>query len=164
MMENRAGRRQDSNNRRDTANVMSQVLQGPALDGLLAGISGQAGVGSPNVLRNMLQQLTQSPQIMNTVNQIAQQVDSQDLDNMFSGSGGQGGGIDLSRMVQQMMPIVSRAFGGGSTASHQPFPAVEPEPLQNDERTSGADKPVDQDIQVFRPPIVTTIRHVQKHW
>lgn len=121
---------------------MSQVIHSPALNGLLAGVSEQTGVGSPNVLRNMLQQLTQNPQIMSTVSQIAQQVESQDLGDMFSGLGsGQGSGIDLSRMVQQMMPVVSQVLGRGS--STQPFSPVEPEPqLQyNESRSSENEKP-----------------------
>lgn len=116
---------QGSDDQLAAANAVSQVLQSPALNGLLAGVSQQTGVGSPDDFRNMLQQLTQSPQIMNTVSQLAQQVDSQDIGNMFSGfGGGQGGGIDLSRMVQQMMPIVSQALGRGPSAAPS-FPAVE---------------------------------------
>ncbi|KAG4147966.1 hypothetical protein ERO13_D05G256500v2 [Gossypium hirsutum] len=116
---------QGSDDQLAAANAVSQVLQSPALNGLLAGVSQQTGAGSPDDFRNMLQQLTQSPQIMNTVSQLAQQVDSQDIGNMFSGfGGGQGGGIDLSRMVQQMMPIVSQALGCGPSATPS-FPAVE---------------------------------------
>ncbi|KAK8646380.1 hypothetical protein V6N13_120169 [Hibiscus sabdariffa] len=119
---------QTSDDQLDVADAVSQVLESPAINGLLAGFSEQTGVGSPNVLRNMLQQLTQSPQIMNTVNQLAQQVDSEDIGNMFSGlGGGQGGGIDMSRMVQQMMPIVSQALSRGASAP-PPFHAVEPKP------------------------------------
>ena len=141
---------QSSDDQLDTANAVSQVLQGPALNGLLARVSEQTGVGSPDVFRNMLQQLTQSPQIMNTVSQLAQQVDSQDIGNMFSGLGGfQGGGIDLSRMVQQMMPIVSQALSRGASAPAL-FPAVEPKSqVQHDGRkSSAADKPCDRDFQV----------------
>ena len=142
---------QSSDDQLNAANDVSQVLQSPALNGLLAGVSEQTGVGSPDVFRNMLQQLTQSPQIMNTVSQLAQQVDSQDIGNMFSGlGGGQGGGIDLSRMVQQMMPIVSQALGRGGSAP-PPFPAVEPKSqVQRDGRkSSAADKPCDHDFQVY---------------
>ncbi|CAB4265482.1 unnamed protein product [Prunus armeniaca] len=75
----------------------------------------------------MLQSFTQSPQMRNAVNQIVEQVDSQDIGNMFAGlGGGQGGGIDMSRMFQQMMPIVSRALGAGATLG-QPNPVLEPE-------------------------------------
>ncbi|XWS25981.1 hypothetical protein CRYUN_Cryun27aG0114300 [Craigia yunnanensis] len=140
---------QSSDDQLNAANAVSQVLQSPALNGLLAGVSEQTGVGSPDVFRNMLQQLTQSPQIMNTVSHLAQQVDSQDIGNMFSGlGGGQGGGIDLSRMVQQMMPIVSQALGHGGSAP-QPFPAVDPKSqVQHDGRkSSAAEKPCDHDFQ-----------------
>lgn len=110
----------------DVSGLMSQVLHSPALNGLLEGVSQQTGVDSPDGLRNMLQQFTQSPQMMNTVNQIVQQVGSQDMGNMFAGMerGQGGGGIDLSRMFQQMMPIVSRALGGETSPL---FSAAEPE-------------------------------------
>ncbi|TYH17459.1 hypothetical protein ES288_A05G193300v1 [Gossypium darwinii] len=146
---NRSSGLQSSDDQLDVANAVSEVLQSPAINGLLAGVSEQTGVGSPDVFRNMLWQLTQSPQIMNTVNQIAQQVDSQDIGNMFSGlGGGQDGGVDLSRMVQQMMPIVSQALGQGASAP-PPFHAVEPkQQVHHDGRKSNAaDKPCDSDFQ-----------------
>ncbi|KAL6504469.1 hypothetical protein OROGR_026392 [Orobanche gracilis] len=101
------------------ADAMSQVLDSPSVDGLLAGVPQQTGVGSPDMLRNMLQQFTQNPAMRNTVDQIAQQIDEHDLRSMFSGldGGGQGGGFDLSRMMQQMIPIVSQALGGISSSS-----------------------------------------------
>lgn len=134
----RASHGSGSDGQIDLGSSMSQVLQSPALNGLLTGLSEQAGVGSPDVLRNMLQQLTQSPQMRNTVNQIAQQVDPQDIEHMFAGSGrGQGGGIDLSRMFQQMMPIVSQVLGGGpmqpSSSSMNREPRQQP-PSSNLER------------------------------
>lgn len=131
---------QDIDSKLDTASAMSQVLHSPELNGLLSGFSEKTGVGSPDFLRNMLQQLTQSPQIMNTVNQIAQQIDTQDPANVFSGLGGdRGAGIDLSRMVQQMMPVVSQALGRGSAS--QPFSAT---PQRTDMRSTN----VDQNFQV----------------
>ncbi|MBA0691501.1 hypothetical protein Goari_009124 [Gossypium aridum] len=146
---NRSSGVQSSDDQLDVANAVSQVLQSPAINGLLAGVSEQTGVGSPDVFRNMLRQLTQSPQIMNTVNQIAQQVDSQDIGNMFSGlGGGQGGGVDLSSMVQQMMPIASQALGQGASAP-PPFHAVEPKQQvhRDGRRSNAADKPCDSDFQ-----------------
>ncbi|KAK3001189.1 hypothetical protein RJ639_021894 [Escallonia herrerae] len=141
----------------DPASAMSQVLQTPALNGLLAGVSQQTGVGSPDALRNMLGQLTQSPVMMNTVNQIAQQMEGQDLGNMFSG---RGGGIDLSRMVQQMMPIVSQAFGGISNFPGQ-VPAVEREPptLINERRPSRDERPQDQNSQIDLQQVAQRIEH-----
>ncbi|KAK8297541.1 hypothetical protein V6Z12_D05G195300 [Gossypium hirsutum] len=146
---NRSSGVQSSDDQLDVANAVSQVLQSPAINGLLAGVSEQTGVGSPDFFRNMLRQLTQSPQIMNTVNQIAQQVDSQDIGNMFSGlGGGQGGGVDLSSMVQQMMPIASQALGQGASAP-PPFHAVEPKQQVHHDgrRSNAADKPCDSDFQ-----------------
>jgi len=143
VMEGRPPINLSSDGQLDTASVVSQVLHSPVINNLLTGVSEQTGVGSPNVLRNMLQQLTQNPQIMNTVSQIAQQVDSQDLGNMFSGLGsGQGGGIDLSGMVRQMMPVVSQVLVRGSPTP-QLFPTPEPEPqMQSNERESnGAENP-----------------------
>ncbi|KAL3514839.1 hypothetical protein ACH5RR_027556 [Cinchona calisaya] len=100
----------------DIGNAMSQVLQSPALNGLLAGVSQQTGIGSPDALRNIMEQLTQNPSMQNTVNQIAQQIDNHGLGNMFTSlGGGQGGGFDLSRMMQQMMPIVSQSLGSVSS-------------------------------------------------
>lgn len=115
--------RQNVGGQNDMADAMSQLLQGPALDGLLAGVSQQTGAGTPDMLRNMLQQFTENPAMRNTVNQIA---DNRDIGSMFSGlDGGPGGGIDLSRMMQQMMPIVSRALGGISSVSEL-TPPMEP--------------------------------------
>ncbi|KAL9675712.1 hypothetical protein QQ045_003917 [Rhodiola kirilowii] len=108
----------------DTANLMSQVIQSPALNGLLSGVSQQSGLGSPDVLRNMLTQFTQNPAMANVVNQIAQQVDDQDVGGMLSGMGGQGGGIDFSRMIQQMMPVVPQALGGVRPGAQNPAPAA----------------------------------------
>lgn len=139
----------------DVSGLMSQVLHSPALNGLFEGVSQQTGVESPDGLRNMLQQFTQSPQLMNTVNQIAQQVGSQDMGNMFSGMGrGQGGGVDLSRMLQQMMPIVSQALGGGNPASL--FSTAEPEP-----RAPYRDEDTDnQSLQLDLQPVAERIDHL----
>ncbi|KAJ4963702.1 hypothetical protein NE237_023641 [Protea cynaroides] len=131
---------QGSNGQVGTTSVMSQVLNSPALNGLLAGVSEQVGIGSPGILRNMLEQFTQSPATMNTLNHIAQQVESQDVGNMFSGlSTGQSGGMDFSRMLQQMMPIVSQALTRSSTqpdSLHTVKPEQQP---QCNERRSASD-------------------------
>lgn len=146
-----------SDDRVDVSTAVSQVLENPALDGLLGGISRQTGVGSPNVLRNMMQQLTSNPQIMNTVQQIAQQVDGREIENMMSG-GAQGGGLDFSRILQQMMPLVSRAFsqGGPLTPSqHAPSPQPAAQPLS--ETASGVDD--QQTLQVNVQPVAQAIEH-----
>ncbi|CAN0871841.1 Ubiquitin-like domain-containing protein CIP73 [Linum grandiflorum] len=147
----------DIDGQMDAASAVSQALRSPGLDNLLAGVSQQTGLGSPNVLRNMLQELTQNPQIMNAVGQIAQQVDTQDIGNMFSGTGGGqgGGGFDLSRMVQQMMPVVSQVLGQGSVEPRA-FPAPEPVPQRS---TAGAQEPSDQNIQANLLDVAQRIEH-----
>lgn len=149
-MEGRPRRDLSADGQFDSASAMSQVLRSPVMNNLFAGVSEQTGVGSPNVFRNMLQQLTQNPQIMNTVSQIAQQVDGQDLGNMFSGLGsGQGGGFDLSGMVQQMMPVVSQVLGHGSpTPQLFPTPESETQMRSNERESIGAENPNDDNIQV----------------
>uniref|UniRef100_A0A6N2LCS5 Ubiquitin-like domain-containing protein n=1 Tax=Salix viminalis TaxID=40686 RepID=A0A6N2LCS5_SALVM len=150
VMEGRPPINLSSDGQLDTASVVSQVLHSPVIDNLLTGLSEQTGVGSSNVFRNMLQQLTQNPQIMNTVSQIAQQVDNQDLGNMLSGLGsGQGGGIDLSAMVRQMMPVVSQVLVRGSpTPQLFPTPESEPQMQSNERELSGAENPNDHNIQI----------------
>ncbi|RWR92402.1 large proline-rich protein bag6-B [Cinnamomum micranthum f. kanehirae] len=106
---------QGANGQIDVANMMSQVLQSPAMNSLLAGVSEQAGVGSPAGLRSILEQLTQSPSMRNTLGQIAEEVGGQrqELGNLFSGLGGDQGGINFSRMFQQLMPVVSQVLSQG---------------------------------------------------
>ncbi|KAI3922487.1 hypothetical protein MKX01_006176 [Papaver californicum] len=120
-----------SNSQFDAAGMMSQVLNNPALNGLLAGVSEQAGMGSPDGLRGMLDQFTRSPSMMNMINQVGQQIGGgQDLSGMFSGMGrGLGGGFDLSSMVQQMMPIVTQALSRGASFP-EPSREVEPQPQE----------------------------------
>ncbi|KAE8057334.1 hypothetical protein FH972_014035 [Carpinus fangiana] len=158
VMDSRPLGAQGSDGQIDMANFMSQVLQSPALNGLVTGVSEQTGVVSPDVFRNMLQQLTQSPQMRNTVNQIVQQVDTQDLGNMFAGLGrGEGGGLDLPRMFQQMMPIVSQALSGRS-APAQLYSAVEAEPpSRDDDRMSSDDKQNEQNFQINLQPVAQRI-------
>ncbi|XP_020547382.1 large proline-rich protein BAG6 isoform X2 [Sesamum indicum] len=136
---------QNADGQGDVADAMSQILHSPALDGLLSGVSQQTGVGTPDMLRNMLQQFTQNPTMRNTVNQIAQQIDSHDLGSMFSGlDRGPGGGIDLSRMMQQMMPIVSQALAGVSPGSQLAPPSG---PLLPDSRSRRERAAVNDDAE-----------------
>ncbi|CAL1355423.1 unnamed protein product [Linum trigynum] len=145
----------DSDVQVDAATAMSQALRSPGFDNLLAGVSEQTGFGSPDILRNMMQGLTQNPQIMNAVSQIAQQVDTQDIGDMFSGAGrGQGGGgFDLSRMVQQMMPVVSQVLGQGSAAPRA-FPIPQPVPERITSR-----EPSDQSVQMDLHAVAQRIEH-----
>ncbi|KAI3852249.1 hypothetical protein MKX03_028401 [Papaver bracteatum] len=124
-----------SNSQFDAAGMMSQVLNSPALNGLLSGVSEQAGMGSPDGLRGMLDQFTRNPSMMNMINQVGQQIGGgQDLGGMFSGMGrGQGGGLDLSSMVQQMMPIVTQALSRGASfpeSSREVEPQTQEQPME----------------------------------
>ncbi|XP_047159925.1 ubiquitin-like domain-containing protein CIP73 isoform X1 [Vigna umbellata] len=145
----------------DVAGLMSQALQSPALNGLLEGVSQQTGVDSPDGLRNMLQQFTQSPQLMNTVNQIVQQVGSQDVGNMFAGAErGQGGGIDISRMFQQMMPIVSRALGGANPSSLFSIEEAEPGAPHQDGTVNRDEYSDNPSLQLDLQPLAERIEHL----
>ncbi|KOM49039.1 hypothetical protein LR48_Vigan07g274300 [Vigna angularis] len=145
----------------DVAGLMSQALQSPALNGLLEGVSQQTGVDSPDGLRNMLQQFTQSPQLMNTVNQIVQQVGSQDVGNMFTGAErGQGGGIDISRMFQQMMPIVSRALGGANPSSLFSIEEAEPGAPHQDGTVNRDEYSDNPSLQLDLQPLAERIEHL----
>ena len=122
----------------DVTGMMSQVLQSPALNGLLSGVAHQTGVGSPDALRNMLQQFTQSPAMRNTLNNLVQQVDTEEIRDMFAGAGiGQDGGLDFSRVIQQMMPVVSQVLGGGPVRNERPQNVVPNQLLQFDDRSLG---------------------------
>uniref|UniRef100_A0A0E0LKY7 Large proline-rich protein BAG6 domain-containing protein n=1 Tax=Oryza punctata TaxID=4537 RepID=A0A0E0LKY7_ORYPU len=96
-------RRQGGEGQVDFGSMISSVLNNPAFGNLLSNVAEQTGMGSAGDLRNMVEECAQSPAIMDTMNNIVQNVD---------GSGRGQGGIDLSRMMQQMMPVVSQVLGG----------------------------------------------------
>ncbi|XP_035830209.1 ubiquitin-like domain-containing protein CIP73 isoform X2 [Helianthus annuus] len=150
----------------DPAAIMNQVIESPALDGLLSGVSNQTGIGSPDALRNMLGQLTQNPAMMNVVNQIAQQIDDdQDMSNMFasmggpSGGGGDDGGFDLSSMIQQMMPVVAQAFGGDSSGSGSGSNMFQQPPSMDRELQPTSVNDIPSDPQVNLEDSVDKIEH-----
>ncbi|WOL16803.1 large proline-rich protein BAG6 isoform X2 [Canna indica] len=101
---------QGSRQQEDTGEMVSHVLQNPAFDNILTNMAEQTGLGSPATLRSMMEQCTQNPAMRSTLNSVAQQLEGQDLGSML-GSGRGEGGIDFSRMIQQMMPMVSQAIG-----------------------------------------------------
>ncbi|KAL9259674.1 Ubiquitin-like domain-containing protein [Drosera capensis] len=140
---------QPGNTQLDLPGMMSQFIQSPALNGVFSGLAAQAG-GSPDDLRNMFHSFTQNPVAMNTVSQLAQQLTREDdIQPMLAGlGGGQGGGLDLSRMVQQMMPIVSRALGGNS-GNDEMIPALGlgSEPSNISGSTRVADRSLNQSSQ-----------------
>ncbi|KAL5232374.1 hypothetical protein ABZP36_031150 [Zizania latifolia] len=96
-------RRQGGEGQVDIGTMISSVLNNPVFGNLLSNVAEQAGVGSAGDLRNMVEECTQSPAMMDTLSNMVQNVD---------GSRRGQGGIDLSRMMQQMMPVVSQVLGG----------------------------------------------------
>ncbi|CAO2207464.1 unnamed protein product [Urochloa humidicola] len=93
----------------DIGSMISGMLNNPVFGNLLSNVATQAG-GSSADLRSVMEGL-QSPAVVDTISNIVQNVDEQDLGAMFGSGRGQGG-MDLSRMMQQMMPVVSQVLGG----------------------------------------------------
>lgn len=103
-------RRQDGEGQPDIGSMISGMLNNPVFGNLLSNVATQAG-GSRADLRSVMEGL-QSPAMVDTISNIVQNVDEEDIGAMF-GSGRRGqGGLDLSRMMQQMMPVVSQVLGG----------------------------------------------------
>ncbi|KAF8653883.1 hypothetical protein HU200_062017 [Digitaria exilis] len=102
-------RRQGGEGQPDIGSMISGMLSNPVFGNLLSNVATQAG-GSSAELRSVMEGL-QSPAVVDTISNIVQNVDEQDLGAMFGSGRGQGG-MDLSRMLQQMMPVVSQVLGG----------------------------------------------------
>ncbi|KAK3122315.1 hypothetical protein QOZ80_8BG0667960 [Eleusine coracana subsp. coracana] len=102
-------RRQGGEGSPDIGSMISGMLNSPVFGNLLSNVATQAG-GSRADLRSVMEGL-QSPALVDTISNIVQNVDEEDLGSMFGSGRGQGG-IDLSRMMQQMMPVVSQVLGG----------------------------------------------------
>ncbi|CAD6245782.1 unnamed protein product [Miscanthus lutarioriparius] len=98
----------------DIGSMISGMLNNPVFSNILSNVATQAG-GSSADLRSVMEGL-QSPAIVDTISSIVQNVDEQDLGAMLGSGRGQGG-MDLSRMLQQMMPVVSQALGGAGGRS-----------------------------------------------
>ncbi|KAJ1269457.1 hypothetical protein BS78_07G213300 [Paspalum vaginatum] len=102
-------RRQGGEGQPDIGSMISGMLNNPVFGNLLSNVASQAG-GSSADLRSVMEGL-QSPAVVDTISNIVQNVDEQDLGAMFGSGRGQGG-MDLSGMLQQMMPVVSQVLGG----------------------------------------------------
>ncbi|CAO2170140.1 unnamed protein product [Urochloa humidicola] len=102
-------RRQGGEGQPDIGSMISGMLNNPVFGNLLSNVATQAG-GSSADMRSVMEGL-QSPAVLDTISNIVQNVDERDLGAMFSSGRGQGG-MDLSRMLQQMMPVVSQVLGG----------------------------------------------------
>uniref|UniRef100_A0A0C9RMY1 TSA: Wollemia nobilis Ref_Wollemi_Transcript_9874_3873 transcribed RNA sequence n=1 Tax=Wollemia nobilis TaxID=56998 RepID=A0A0C9RMY1_9CONI len=105
-----------SSGRVDVGDIMSQLLRSPSVNNLLRGVAEQTGTVPPATLQNMMEQVTRSPALRNTMQQVTEQLgeNSEELENMLSQMGGGQGSVDFSRMVQQMMPLVSQVLGRAS--------------------------------------------------
>ncbi|PNT75321.1 hypothetical protein BRADI_1g30247v3 [Brachypodium distachyon] len=90
----------------DIGSMLSSVLNSPVFGNLMSNVAAQTGLESPADVRNIMEDLTQNPAMMDTISNIVQNADGPRR--------GQGGGFDLSRMMQQMMPVVSQVLGGAA--------------------------------------------------
>ncbi|KAJ4798777.1 Ubiquitin family protein [Rhynchospora pubera] len=113
-MQSTAQQSQAPPQRGDLGSMLSQMLQSPAINNLLTNMANQSGMGSPGEFRSVMEQCTQDPAMQNIFGDLVQQIDRQNGTGVSQGGPNAGGGIDLSRIVQQMMPVVSNVLGGGS--------------------------------------------------
>ncbi|GAB2300430.1 hypothetical protein Dimus_034473 [Dionaea muscipula] len=126
---------QSSDGQLDFQGMMSQLFQSPAFNGIFSALAARTG-GSVDDLRNGLHSFTQNPNAMNTVSQIAQELRSDDLQPM------------VSRLFQQMMPIVSQALGRNSGDDEMMLNPGTTESLNVSGRTRTEDRSFDQSSQV----------------
>jgi hypothetical protein len=91
------------------------MLQSPAINNLMTNMASQSGMGSPGELKNVMEQCTQDPAMQNIFGDLLQQIDRQHGAAAGQSGPNAGGGIDLSRIVQQMMPVVSSVLGVGGS-------------------------------------------------
>ncbi|KAM0833700.1 hypothetical protein ACQ4PT_064102 [Festuca glaucescens] len=115
----------------DIGSMLSSVLNSPVFGNLMSNVAAQTGLESPSDVRNIMEDLTQNSAVMDTLSSMIQSVDGPRR--------GQGGGIDLSRMMQQMMPVVNQVLGGVA-ARPAGTETVESrlQPRQNDREVSDA--------------------------
>jgi hypothetical protein len=116
------------NGRVDVGEIMSQLLRTPTMNNFISGMTEQTGTAPPGALSNVMEQVTRSPALRNTMQQMTEQLGEhgEDIDNMLSGMGGSQDGFDFSRVLQQMMPIVSQVLGSASGgASSGPAPEAQ---------------------------------------
>ncbi|XP_068640648.1 uncharacterized protein [Aristolochia californica] len=122
----------------DAASLMSQVVASPAIDNLLSGVSQPAGFIPTGGLRGMLEQITESPSMRNAINQFVEHVEG----NMVPGlEREQHGPFDMSRLFQQLMPVLSQALGGMLNG-----PASTSAPSASDERKHDRDDKLDDKV------------------
>jgi hypothetical protein len=128
-------RRQGGEGEPDIGRMVSGILSNPVFSNLMSNVVTQAG-GSRGDVRSAMEGL-QSPAIVDTISNIVQKADGEDLGfgSMFGSGRGQGG-LDLSRMMQQMIPVVSQVFGG---AGARPTSANSGEPRSQPQRNDSGE-------------------------
>ncbi|XP_020093452.1 large proline-rich protein bag6 isoform X1 [Ananas comosus] len=137
----------------NVSNMISRVLQTPVFNNLLTNVAEQTGVSSPTDLRSMMEQCMRSPALRSALDGMVQQAEGQggggqELGSMLLGLGGQGG-LGFSRMIQQMMPVVSQALSGGSPwATAVNGVQSEPRHLRNDSRICQSDMSNNRDTLI----------------
>lgn len=94
------------------------MLQSPVINNLVSNMASQSGMGSPGELRNVMEQCTRDPAMQDIFGNLVQQIDGQRGTGAGQSGPNAGGGIDLSRIVQQMMPVVSNVLGVGGSGLH----------------------------------------------
>ncbi|XP_078182239.1 ubiquitin-like superfamily protein isoform X5 [Carex rostrata] len=102
----------------DLGSMFSQMLQSPVINNLMSNMASQSGMGSPGELRNVMEQCTRDPAMQDIFGNLVQQIDGQRGTGAGQSGPNAGGGIDLSRIVQQMMPVVSNVLGVGGSGLH----------------------------------------------
>jgi len=152
------------NGRVDVGEIMSQLLRTPTMNNFISGMTEQTGTAPPGALSNVLEQVTRSPALRNTMQQMTEQLGEhgEDIDNMLSGMGGSQDGFDFSRVLQQMMPIVSQVLGsasGGASSGPAPEARSRASNAGHAPSTEGS-RVADQNFQIDLEP---TIQKLENH-
>jgi hypothetical protein len=126
-------RRQGGEGEPDIGSMVSGILSNPVFSNLMSNVVTQAG-GSRGDVRSTVEGL-QSPAIVDTISNIVQNADEENLGPIFGSGRGQGG-LDLSRMMQRMIPVVSQVFGG---AGGRPTSANSGEPRSQPQRNGSGE-------------------------
>lgn len=90
-----------------------------AIGNLVRAVGGGGGSDRQQAGPNIIGQLMRSPVMENLVQQVMQGVGDVDVGGGARRGPG-AGGLDLSGMLQQMMPVVSQMLGGGGPPSVLP--------------------------------------------
>ncbi|XP_057847508.2 uncharacterized protein LOC131057370 isoform X4 [Cryptomeria japonica] len=145
----------------DIGDIMSQLLRTPTVNNFLRGVAEQTGTVAPGELSNIIEQVTQSPGLRNTMQQMTEQLGehSEELENAFSGMVGRQGGFDFSRVMQQMMPIMSQVLGGTSGGTSFGLGSEAQSRASNSEASTEDDHAANQNSLINLEPIVQKLEN-----